>query len=460
MRELIELVKNNQSFLIKRILYYAQLLGYSKYTSTLEEAWALSIAGLTKGFVEAIESNESVPEIEVDQDFSMSPISAFGILEARKHRDRGVSLTMFLSFIKYYRQAYIDLLEESNLEPSRLMTYRLWTNRFFDINEISYINEWTKQSEESVLNNLRINMMEMTNEKNKYLTIFESSSNPTFIINSKDQCININYAGLVILNKDQTSPGYIYYSSQEKLEVVKDILPWINDDYMEFVVSAETSRNIEKKFNSPSKGERNLLIKFHKMLDVSNRYNGTVIIIDDLTDYKKIEERLQYLSFHDQLTGLFNRTYMEDIVNSIIKGDFNPVGMVVIDIDGLKIINDNLGHAQGDALLVNASKILARSFRKSDIILRVGGDEFTVIMPFSDEKAVELACARVRENIILYNKKNIKLPLSVSIGWSIGNIYDNDTVTATNKEADDRMYKEKETNHKNFVEIFNERIIQ
>ncbi|MDD2371150.1 MAG: GGDEF domain-containing protein [Firmicutes bacterium] len=194
------------------------------------------------------------------------------------------------------------------------------------------------------------------------------------------------------------------------------------------------------------------------MLDVSNKYDGTVIIIDDLTDYKIIEERLQYLSFHDQLTGLFNRTYMEDIVNSIIKGDYNPVGIVVIDIDGLKLVNDNLGHAQGDALIINASKILNKSFRKSDIILRVGGDEFTVIMPFSDGKAVELASERVRKNLISYNKKNIKLPLSVSIGWSIGNIYDNDSVTATIKEADDQMYKEKETNHKKFVEFFNERI--
>ncbi|MDD2371151.1 MAG: hypothetical protein PHQ32_04035 [Firmicutes bacterium] len=246
MQELIDLVKNNQSFLIKRILHYAQLLGYTKYTSTLEEAWALSIAGLTKGFVEGIESDRSIPEIEVDHDFSESPISAFGILEARKHRNRGVSLTMFLSFIKYYRQAYIDLLEESDLELDRLKTYRLWTNRFFDINEISYINEWTTQSEETVLNKIQVNMMKMTNEKNKYLTIFESSSNPTFIIDSKHQCININYSGLVILHKDQTNPGSVYYSNQKNPEFIHDILPWLNDDYMEFVKSAETSRNIEK----------------------------------------------------------------------------------------------------------------------------------------------------------------------------------------------------------------------
>lgn len=458
MKELIKLLQNNQPFLMKRILHYAKLLGYTKYTSTLEESWAMSISGLSTAFVEALLHDEKIPDIDVDYDFSTDIISTFGVFEAKKHRDRGVSITMFLSLMKYYRQAYLDLWEESNLDPQRLQTYRLMTNRFFDINEISYIAEWTSHSKETVIEQLQTKNLEITNEKNKYLTIFESSPNPTFFIDSMHRCINMNYAALQIVNKKRSSSGSLYYSTLNNPEGIKEVLPWLNDSYLEFIGRSETEMNVEKTVDSPSRGERTFLVKFHKMLDVSSKYDGTVIIFNDQTEYKHIEEKLKYLSFHDQLTGLHNRTYMEDITNSLIKGGFNPVGVVSLDIDGLKIVNDNLGHDQGDALLVNVSEILTQSFRKSDIIIRLGGDEFGVIMPFSDAKAVEDACKRVRKNTNAYNEKYNHLPLSISIGWSVGHIHDNSSIAQTMKEADDRMYKEKEINHEKYEQIFNNRV--
>ena len=455
-KELVNLVQNNQPFLIKRTLEYAKLYGYTKYTSTLEEAWVASISGLSKAFTDAILSGSGVPEIEVDHDFTDDPIAAFGVFEAQMHRHRGISLTMFLSLMKYYRQAYLDLFHESVLECERLQTYLLWANRFFDNVEIAYIGEWTSQSADAVTQELQMTNMRLTNEKNKYVTIFESSSNPAFVIDSKHCCMNMNYAAVQILQGNTQSPGSIYYSTQKEPRPVSDVLPWLNADYLEFIKSCEVEISIEKEFDSPTQGKRTIAVKFHKMLDVSSKYDGTVIIFNDLTDYKIIEEKLKYMSFHDQLTGLHNRAYLEEMLHSIIKGDFNPVGIISIDIDGLKLVNDNLGHAAGDALLVNASEVLKKSFRKSDIIMRVGGDEFGVIMPLSDAEAMRQTCKRVKENTISYNK-NTDLPLSLSVGWAVGHIHDRHSITATIKDADDRMYEEKRTNHDNYTEMFHKR---
>ncbi len=140
MDEFIQLIEKSQSFLMKRILHYAKLHNYTMYTSTLEDAWALSIRGLTSALVAAIHHDEKVPEIEVDHDFKNNAISAFGVLEAQKHRHRGISLEMFLSFFKYYRQAYLDLVRESVDDIDTIFEYQLWINRYFDHNEIAYIH--------------------------------------------------------------------------------------------------------------------------------------------------------------------------------------------------------------------------------------------------------------------------------------------------------------------------------
>lgn len=458
MEKLTNIIQNNQPFLIKRTLKYAKLYGYTKYTSTLEEAWAASISGLSKAFSDALLSGSGVPEIKADHDFKDDPITAFGMLEAKLHRHRGISLIMFLSLMKYYRQAYLDLLYESVSERGRVQRYLLWTNRFFDNVEIAYIGEWTNQSTDTVTEELRMTNMRLTNEKNKYLTIFESSPNPAFVIDSKHNCINMNYAAIQALQENVQNPGSVYYSTQKEPRLIKDVLPWLDKDYFDFIKSCELEISIEKKFDSPTQGKRTIAVKFHKMLDVSNKFDGTVIIFNDLTDYKIIEEKLKYMSFHDQLTGLHNRAYLEEILIGIVKGERNPVGIISIDIDGLKLVNDNWGHAAGDALLVNASQLLKQSFRKSDIIVRVGGDEFCVVLPLSDAQSVKQACGRVKENTLSYNKTNADLPLSLSIGWAVGNVHDKDSITATIKDADDRMYEKKRTNHTHYVKMFHDQL--
>ncbi len=167
-----------------------------------------------------------------------------------------------------------------------------------------------------------------------------------------------------------------------------------------------------------------------------------VAVIRNITERKTTEERLRYLSLHDPLTGLYNRAYFEQEMRRLGEGRCHPIGMIMCDVDGLKFINDTLGHDTGDALLLAAAEVLKDSFRKEDVVARVGGDEFAVLLPNSDRDVVEAAAQRLRNAIAGYNAVNPKIPLSMSVGCSVSS----GPVTDMNelyREADNNMYKEK-----------------
>ncbi|MGB9791064.1 MAG: diguanylate cyclase [Thermacetogeniaceae bacterium] len=162
----------------------------------------------------------------------------------------------------------------------------------------------------------------------------------------------------------------------------------------------------------------------------------------DITERKRIEERLRYLSMHDPLTGLYNRAYFEEEMRRLSRGRRRPVGMIVCDIDGLKFINDTFGHDAGDAVLVAAADVLRSSFRKEDVVARVGGDEFAVLLPNTDRVAVEAAAQRIRDAIARYNSTNPRIHLSMSVGCSVSDDPHAD-INQLYKEADSDMYREK-----------------
>jgi len=379
-------------------------------------------------------------------------------MEAKKHRHRGISLEMFLSLMKYYRQAYLDLVRESLEDTDLIFEYQLWINRFFDLNEIAYIHEWTSKSDEILISEMQRANIKMTNEKNKYLTIFESTPNASILLDAEHHCINMNHTAQQLFNTNVNTTGISYYSEQRH-PLLSELLPWIMNEYLNFIHGDKTEENIEKEFKSHAQGIRYLSVMFHRMLDVSNKFEGAVIIFNDLTDYKKIEEQLRFMSFHDKLTGLYNRAFLDEEFVRFASGRYNPVGLISIDVDGLKQVNDNLGHGAGDSLLVKVAQILKKSFRDGDMIVRMGGDEFVVLTPYCDMIVMEEACQRIEKNVITYNESGVDLPISISVGWSVGNLNENEKITEMMKEADSRMYTAKKVNHPRYVEMFKEWLI-
>jgi diguanylate cyclase (GGDEF)-like protein/PAS domain S-box-containing protein len=192
-----------------------------------------------------------------------------------------------------------------------------------------------------------------------------------------------------------------------------------------------------RKDGTPTYGELSIsLIK-----DKDGAITGFRGVARDITERIHFEERLKYLSLHDHLTGLYNRTFFEEELNRLSISREYPLSIITADLDELKLVNDTMGHDKGDQMLKDAAAILKKSLRSSDILARVGGDEFSVILPRTDAETAESIAARIRENIDQHRKK-ARLPLGLSLGLATSDTEDI-AIKELYKRADDLMYRDK-----------------
>lgn len=169
---------------------------------------------------------------------------------------------------------------------------------------------------------------------------------------------------------------------------------------------------------------------------------GAIESLRDITERKVMEKKLKYLSTQDVLTGLFNRFYFEDELRRLEDGLYDPVGLIICDADGLKLVNDTLGHKAGDKMLVAIANILNRSIGKEAVVARIGGDEFAVLLHKTSRTEVENACRRIRDAAAECYPGESEIPLSLSLGFAVR---DDSSISLGEifKEADNNMYREK-----------------
>ncbi|MEQ8174123.1 MAG: HD domain-containing phosphohydrolase [Syntrophomonadaceae bacterium] len=160
----------------------------------------------------------------------------------------------------------------------------------------------------------------------------------------------------------------------------------------------------------------------------------------DITERKKAEEKIRYLSFHDRLTGLYNRAYFEEALRRIDTARQLPISLIIGDVNGLKLINDVLGHFEGDRVLKTVADILGRSCRNEDIVARWGGDEFIILLPRCDADQVSRISDRIRNACANVNDLPIGTSLSVGLATQYGQDQDTNLLL---KEAEDKMYRNK-----------------
>ena len=177
----------------------------------------------------------------------------------------------------------------------------------------------------------------------------------------------------------------------------------------------------------------------------TDEITGVVEFIRDITARKEAEEEIKYISFHDELTNLYNRSYLEEEMKRLDTSRQLPISIIMIDINGLKLINDTFGHNFGDELLQKGAKVLEKSFRKEDIIARFGGDEFTILLPKADRKVAEKLKRRLEKNF--QEVASFNLPLSASIGVATKTKASQD-LWEVRKKADAQMYQNKFANKK------------
>jgi diguanylate cyclase (GGDEF)-like protein/PAS domain S-box-containing protein len=177
------------------------------------------------------------------------------------------------------------------------------------------------------------------------------------------------------------------------------------------------------------------------LLDTAGKITHFIAVKQDITERKRAEQELRRLSIYDSLTGLYNRGFFMEEMGRLERGRDFPVSIVMADVDGLKAINDQQGHAAGDNLLKRVAQILTEAFRAEDVVARIGGDEFAVLLPKTDATAAEISLERVRQIIRENNIRGAGMPVHISLGVSTAE--QSAVLSATLKEADANMYREK-----------------
>ena len=168
---------------------------------------------------------------------------------------------------------------------------------------------------------------------------------------------------------------------------------------------------------------------------------GIYGIYNDITERKEEEKKRRYISFHDQLTDLYNRRYFENEMERLDVSRKIPISIIIADIDGLKKVNDTYGHQKGDDYIKRAADIIADVTRKEDILARIGGDEFAALLPETSKMATKKIIDRIKEKLTSNNHKN-EIPLSISIGYSVKEDR-NEELEEILKQADAMMYNKK-----------------
>ncbi|MGB5823679.1 MAG: HD domain-containing phosphohydrolase [Proteocatella sp.] len=166
---------------------------------------------------------------------------------------------------------------------------------------------------------------------------------------------------------------------------------------------------------------------------------GIVGISRDVTEKKILEKRLRYLSYTDMLTGVYNRASFEGKIKELKNTRKTPIGIIMGDVNGLKLINDTFGHIEGDKILVSISNVLKKVCGEYGHIFRWGGDEFVVLIPNADEKICEDVMKNIKTECISTNHDLIEL--SISMGLSIFKF--DDDIDKKLKEAEEKVYKHK-----------------
>lgn len=287
MKELADFLAQKEGWLVNRVVDYAIKQQFAKYCSTLYEAWRLSIQGVTQAITEALMREGGPQELGPDENYEQDPIAAYGIMKARSHRNRGISIAMFVGLLKYYCQAYLDAVAEHEFKPAEKEQYILFIRRCFDRMEIGVFIELSKRTETELVCGLQCVNRQILNEKNKCLTTFESMLNPVFLFDVENRLINMNYSAERFFGQ-AGQPGANYYGEIHSDEITS----WLSCELTEFQSSGRLEFAFEKEYRRDN-WRAHFRVNMRKMLDLSEKFLGTVVVLDEITDYKNLERELK-----------------------------------------------------------------------------------------------------------------------------------------------------------------------
>jgi diguanylate cyclase (GGDEF)-like protein/PAS domain S-box-containing protein len=271
----------------------------------------------------------------------------------------------------------------------------------------------------------------------------------TTILSVGDGVITTDNSGLVTM-MNPVAEKFTGWANKEacgrKLETVFSIINEYSGmpyrDHVEKVL--ESGSVVEYTYNtmlvSKSGTEIPVEIRASPIKDSGGRIAGVVFILRDYSERKSRLKEIEYLSYNDYLTGLYNRRFMEDSLKGLDTAESLPLSIMFIDVNGLKLTNDAFGHETGDRLLKVVSGILKKACKPNHIVGRMGGDEFCIILPQTDKERTEAVKQSILSETLKLNPE--PMIVSLAVGYAVKNTMEQD-IKAIMTSADNNMYKEK-----------------
>lgn len=285
---------------------------------------------------------------------------------------------------------------------------------------------------------LRVYNEQLAESEQTFRALFEGSSDAILILEN-DKFIDCNPVTVKMFG--YSSKEYIIGKTPWELSPMTQLDGELSEKkVLEFIKIANENANY--KFEWWHETIEGKLFPVETMLTpiILNGRKVLHVLWRDISERKEMEQRLEYLSYHDHLTGLYNRRFfVEELKKKDIRENY-PITVIMADVNGLKLVNDSFGHTKGDELLIKTAEVIKKFCRSEDTVCRVGGDEFVVIMPKTTTREAEKIVHSIQANCS--EEKVASIEISISFGYET-KLSEDEDINEVLKKAEDYLYKRK-----------------
>jgi diguanylate cyclase (GGDEF)-like protein/PAS domain S-box-containing protein len=281
-------------------------------------------------------------------------------------------------------------------------------------------------------NDLKETHLSLIKSEERYKALTQTSFDGFLILDIEGRCLEVNDIYCKISGCSREALLSMNIKDLELDEVDKQI-----DAHIQKIIGKGWD-----KFESRHRKSDGTFFHVHNSVTFIPNEKLFICFLHDITDRKKTEKDLLYTSSHDFLTGLYNRAYFEEAKLRLDTPRQLPFSIVMGDINGLKLINDGFGHSKGDEVLIEIAKILISCCRKEDIISRIGGDEFGILLPKTDSQSAQQICNRIYDTCKGYALDGNSIYPSISLGYATKN-FETETMDNILMAAEESMSRHK-----------------